>query len=705
MTTIYVDLQNGNDANNGTTFALRKKSLSNASIGLTGGDTIRVMKSLDPSLIGNCTWTANSKVVTLPSAVTAHISQAEATSFTVSANVTKTTSTAASDVHIGTAAVSITVGAAFTTGKIAYAPCATPNLSAYQQVSFFLRCSSSIAANTVYLDLCSDTLGNTRVVSFALPALAFMSYAAPFTFNYGANLPANINSIALRAATDPGTPTFVIDHIIACKAKTTDDGLTLNSLIGLNTAGEPEWYPIRAIDGTTLHLDVITLSGTIGWQGSVGSLPTYRLHPILLSEIYSTLATTGATPPPNFQLAVNGTSTAPLNIEFGYDTTNMSSVTGVTAVDFQTSAGTTVFYNADYIKIDNYVTARTYSSSMSITNYVELGTVHCVQPYSACTTVMAAVTDGYGVVKVGKFYITCAITPTSGNALYYFSADTVSYKYTSSINVGIFNVGLSAKTADIKTISLVGHRSFSVSGNGKINITNFSFIGNSSSVSGIMSIVGNLQIGSSTINSVPTCIGAPISSSASTCSIENLSTNVVNANIISLSPNTNLGKASAATTKLTIKNINSVLSGSGYDGMLKYSVESSIVHTSGAGKISWKVIPYLNNQPCSNTADWYNYQNMKISEILLKANTLATVTIWVYRLFTSTSCAIFVKPEVAGVNNWVVSSSTGAANSWEQLSLTFTPSVDCVIPVYFAAQFDTVNTSQAFYFDDFGVTQ
>ena len=46
MVTRYVDLVNGNDSKDGSTFALRKKTLSSAGSGLTAGDEIRVMAVL-----------------------------------------------------------------------------------------------------------------------------------------------------------------------------------------------------------------------------------------------------------------------------------------------------------------------------------------------------------------------------------------------------------------------------------------------------------------------------------------------------------------------------------------------------------------------------------------------------------------------------------------------------------------------------------
>ena len=59
MTNIFTDLKNGNDANNGSTFALRKKTLSSAASIAVAGDVIRVMGNPSTNS-GTATWTKGS---------------------------------------------------------------------------------------------------------------------------------------------------------------------------------------------------------------------------------------------------------------------------------------------------------------------------------------------------------------------------------------------------------------------------------------------------------------------------------------------------------------------------------------------------------------------------------------------------------------------------------------------------------------------
>ena len=55
MATYYIDLENGNDSNNGTSFANRRKTIESFGSNDAAGDEYRVMASPDPTLIGSCT--------------------------------------------------------------------------------------------------------------------------------------------------------------------------------------------------------------------------------------------------------------------------------------------------------------------------------------------------------------------------------------------------------------------------------------------------------------------------------------------------------------------------------------------------------------------------------------------------------------------------------------------------------------------------
>ena len=55
MATYYIDLENGNDSNNGTSFAQRRKTIESFKDADAAGDEYRFMASPDPTLVGSCT--------------------------------------------------------------------------------------------------------------------------------------------------------------------------------------------------------------------------------------------------------------------------------------------------------------------------------------------------------------------------------------------------------------------------------------------------------------------------------------------------------------------------------------------------------------------------------------------------------------------------------------------------------------------------
>lgn len=123
MATFYLDLVNGNDANNGTSWALAWKTFTTGATAarIAPGDEIRIAKTADPTSIGNATWTSKSATVTLATAQTANIYLDGA--WTAANSGTATTTTTRKE---GTNASSITTSATTATAtKYAYYATAT----------------------------------------------------------------------------------------------------------------------------------------------------------------------------------------------------------------------------------------------------------------------------------------------------------------------------------------------------------------------------------------------------------------------------------------------------------------------------------------------------------------------------------------------------------------------------------------------------
>lgn len=697
MTIYYLDLLNGNDANNGLSFAARKKRLQNLTTSPQAGDIIRVMKSPDPTSIGSATWSNSSASITLNVANTATINACDNNSFTASANVTSTYPTTNTDLRLGANFVQLAIGSAFTTGKIAYASCATVDLSAFQQISLFFRNNASISANTIYLDLCSDATGDVPVVSFAIPSKgAQSSNISPFTFDYGANLPNNINSIAFRATNDPGTLTIYFDNIIACKAPSAPDSLTLNSLIGLNTLTDPEWIPIKSINGTTVELNI---GANHFWKGTSGSQTTYKLEPIKLQDVLSTLPAgfDSSVSPTGFAINFSGTATGgPVNIEFGWDTTDMSTQTGFTAFDWQIYSGRGLFYatggTQDYIKYNKLISIRPYNACTDTTNlnYVELGEVHFINPIVS------------GISGLGKNTYIDKVYIISTNSHSSFTKSSLIGNY---LNCSYMNYTQTGANIPISSADTLNLKSLVLNACHNLTLNN----------------IPNGFIKNLIISPTNTTTNTPLNNiNASFITIENLIISGSWSKIFNFPGNaciniTNLNTQnstvplitdiSVATTRgiINIQNVNStgVFNAWMHFGILKSTTTE--VHT--AGGVAWELfisntnfVKYYLNQ------DWYKQQNNQIAKIPVKANKLTTVKIWTKRLFNTTKSAFFIRPEIPGVNDYVVATSSAEANTWEELTISFTPSINTVVDLYIGAQYDATNAGQAFYFDDLSVT-
>lgn len=175
----------------------------------------------------------------------------------------------------------ITMLAAFTTGKAAYyALPATLDLSAYQQVSFWLYVSGdTLQDGEAELRLCSDAVGDVTVDTVPIPYTPGGRFRA-VTWDKGSALGSSIASVSLFINSDlstTGNVALMFSNIIACKASSAADSLTLTSLIGKNVDGETFWG-IQSINGTRVMLDADTnatpTSGSSTLRGYYGTSET-----------------------------------------------------------------------------------------------------------------------------------------------------------------------------------------------------------------------------------------------------------------------------------------------------------------------------------------------------------------------------------------------------------------------------------------------
>jgi hypothetical protein len=287
--------------------------------------------------------------------------------WTASASVTATVTTAG---KVRVNRTQIAVAAGFTTGKAAYFATGTLDLSGYQQVSFWLAqtAGTTLATGGISLRLCSDTIGAVTVNTIAVPALASTQWTK-ITVDTGGALGASIASIALYVDTDAGAQTFLLSNIIACKASSAADSLTLHSLIGkpgsigAGGADDETWYPIMSMLGSVIRLDmgfVLNMAtAPQGYWGDSEQVEGFKREPIRTTPIANNNI---------FESSISGTSAAvPLTFSFGWDRTNMSARSlGTSWYSGSGNSASSVGFMipTDYLVLDGYC-ATAYANGTS----------------------------------------------------------------------------------------------------------------------------------------------------------------------------------------------------------------------------------------------------------------------------------------------------------------------------------------------------
>ena len=279
-----------------------------------------------------------SKAVVLATAATKDIAQADPAhgTWTV-ANTSTVTSTAyTTDGKSGNGCMEIAKTSPANSTLYAYWATGTLNLSAYQNVSFWIKNSTAILANQWTLNLCSDTAGVTTVNTIAIPAIPSTGQWTVLNIATGGNLGSAIKSIALYSGTSGATNAGIyLNNIIAC----TSTGLNLSSLISTNSAeqgGTEGWYGIQSIDptGTIILLDAGTntiLNAGRGYYGTTQTATTYARETIKTS-----LGSSGTTAIQTVQKS--GTAGNNIQYQGGFSTTtNLQS--GETYFDGQNGNG------------------------------------------------------------------------------------------------------------------------------------------------------------------------------------------------------------------------------------------------------------------------------------------------------------------------------------------------------------------------------
>lgn len=708
MATFYLDPESGSDAADGTTFANRWKTLtSGATAARTApGDTIRCIKSLDATSLGiNITMTDLSPTVTLASALTANVSLCQA-AMTASANVTAATSTTRRQ---GTVSTQLTIAAGFTTGLAGYEATGTIDLSAYQQVSFYIRQSSGTigAASSISITLCSDAAGVTPVNTVNIPALGALNIWHKFTVNMGGALGAAIQSWGFVVNTDNGAQTFQIDNILACKAPG-NDALSLTSLIGLN-GGSDYYWPIRSINGTDVQLDMgsnsSAASAARGYTGTTTTATGYKQEPLNCS------LETSLTSQVSWNANENGSAGNLITLSGGWNRTDMSTQTGQSYVTNAAAAGDIsvlrTYWDTERMRFVGYgylttITANAANASMDATCQI----INC----RGLTIVANQDQDLALDIQIGAI-IACnkVLESVIGNASGYNKI--VIGPITDILGCGLFEIGDGNTCACNVDVYITKMRNITGAG---INVTQSGVAG----FSRVRLFVGEISACSTygfrnqSVSSASAGAIGVICQDAITFYDTTFSGNTSGSVQMSVMNARFVRCTFADATEFVVTALEQTAGFEpqvfcdGYDGVSgafaieaegwRARSEATVRHT--ASDIAWKVSPLSTSYINSG-----RQARLPIAEIPCNASALVTIKVWMRRTNTGLTASLLIpRMQLTGMTTDVRTAMTAAADTWEEITATFTPTEAGVVEVFVECY---GGTTYSLYVDDITATQ
>jgi len=713
MATFYLDFEGGNDANDGTTFANRWKTInSGATAARTApGDTIRIMGSPAPTSLGqNGVWTSQalqatksstSITNTTPIGITIaghgystgdvvvisgnatvngtwNITVTGTNTFTLDESVANGTGSA-STVRLrtntcvklasavtqniastgperaawtsGQANVStgfdtanfkqgrqsdqIIFSVGSTTGLVAYWPTPTSlDLSSYQQISFWIRneTTAAITAGMLELRLCSDNAGVTAVDTFSIPAVVGTSRWQAFTLDKQANLGSAIQSIAIYAMSAPGTSSLRLSNIIACKASSEPDSLTLTSLIGKNTTGETFWG-IQSINGTRVMLDADTnaapTSATVrGYYGTSETVTTWKRETIKLGP--AAASTTALQ-----TIQESGTDGSPITYSGGWDRTDMSTQNLETWLDGVNGNGYGISFGTSWTAMTGLAGVR-----------------------------LNRVLNGSATQGTGTDISIIAANSNTGNAIAVAQSGKITTAFLCA-NIASFSPSATAGSQQINLGNVYSNGALLSGFRGTIN----SSIQLNSYNNPTVGLRVSASMGGKLINSKFGLNGTSLDAQGDASILYCYNCLFDDSIEYTVGTNGTENFLYSQNHDQTADN-HKIFS----EGFLISSATDQRKTSSG---ISWKIQP-------TSSFSWNSLRPIALSlaKVACAANSLVTVKAWMRRSNTDLTMRLVCKGgQIAGVASDVVDSMTAAADTWAEQTITFTPTEVGVVEI------------------------
>lgn len=657
----------------------RAKTTLTSNTGLTstevnGGDTLRYKASKPPANVGvNGTWTSvtvagtfdnTNRVVTLSAAVTKTIYNVEADWTAKSANITSTLT--ATRRRGDNSVFRVNVAAGFTTGKACYYTLpSTLDLSTYTRICLWVQADTVSAMGTgaspaYSIRLCTDTIGDTSVHTIPLnsindigatgaSAIITANRWTPVVWDNAGALNSAIKSVAVYCDSDQGAVNILIANIFAALADA-DGALTLTSMIGSsNSTGcggddsEP-WWAIAALDETTVWLDT-ALTGTStslrGYYGTSSTRVLWKREPIRVTTVAVNTGWLGL-----MQSGLGGAAPASAVTHlFGCNRTDMSTITDATWIDGSghgsgqegTGSGTYIVSGIGFVRFDvganNKGMIQSSWSCDGIVNCVSNGlrddgsmgtgiTIVCKHIVQCATGLSTQLKCDWGIITIKKI-IGCTSTGVSLTSGADFWIDLIANSATAIANTVIPNTRIFRPRFKNTTFTL--------------NVVDLTRGGSGGS--------GWYYLDTPTFTS-----GTPVATNGGGAIIKNLNGVI-------------------GTHRAYLPDVN---------GPSQCDTETIVVHSTGG--TSWKVLLNLS----MTYTDTYP-MIFPLGYIVCKANQNVTANGW----FRRTNVALTVKLvapalQLSGMPTNTSASMAAAINTWEQLTINFTPTEDGI--VYFEMQ-------------------
>jgi hypothetical protein len=587
--------------------------------------------------------------------------------WTASANVTATQET--TNFKEGGAAASIAIAAGFTTGKAAYYTLpSTLNLSSYQQVSFWIRQSAGSlgAAGAIYVALCTDTIGDTVAHTCNVPALGALNVWLPVTVNLGTNLNSAIRSVALYVVTDNAAQTFQLDNIIAGKAASSADSVTLTSLISKSDGtGDEAWYAAQSINSDVIMLanangTTSTSTDIRGYNGVTETVTTYKRETIKVAPQAATDSTGLG--------VINDSGTAGSVISFsgGWNRTDMSTQTGVTWLDGQNgnSRGVSVD-TASFVSVDRINFCR-YNRGLVLLTATDF----------SVGSVYATACGQFGVdIGIGSRALSITNCWVNNNAS------------------GIGTAGLSNVISNVKSADNNGLTGVSFSG-ARYSSANSVIAGNNGNTTAVANLrfisAINCTVGTATLTNAKVSNGI-LSTTSINCAVNGGSTSGNAQGIV-------IGSATAVAelylNSFTINEATEVTA----------TIPGGFVYSNrhdNTDNNSWVFQPLMGTtnqqtsvvdspattawqmRPTSVNAGAASPVLLKLGTVVCAANSLVTVTARMRRDNTGLTMRLICPGgQISGVATDVSSDMTASADTWQTVTITFTPTKAGAVDIY-----------------------